>query len=124
MGKTLVFGASLNPERYSNIAIHKLKNAGETIVAFGMKEGEVAGITIDTELKSYSDVDTVTLYMNPWRQKAYYTYLIGLSPKRIIFNPGTENPQFYRLLTDNNIAVEVACTLVLLATDQYESEEG
>ena len=119
MGKTLVFGASDRRDRYSNVALRRLKNANETVVAFGMRKGEVAGVEIDTELKSYEDVETVTLYMNPFRQKAYYDYIISLRPKRVIFNPGTENPEFYQLLRDNNIEVEVACTLVMLATDQY-----
>lgn len=119
MDKTLVFGASDRQDRYSNMALHRLRNANETVVAFGMRKGEVAGVEIDTELKSYEDVETVTLYMNPFRQKAYYDYIISLHPKRVIFNPGTENPEFYQLLRENNIEVEVACTLVLLSTDQY-----
>jgi predicted CoA-binding protein len=117
--KTLVLGASLKPERYSNMAIHKLINFNHEVKAFGLKEGEVAGVPIDTELKSYKDVDTVTLYLNPQLQNAYYDYIIGLKPERVIFNPGTENPEVYKLLTDNNISYEVACTLVLLSTGQY-----
>ena len=119
MNKTLVFGASPKPGRYSNIAIQRLKNANENVVAFGMKEGAVDGVRIDTELKPYENIDTVTLYMNPLRQKAYYDYILALQPKRVIFNPGTENPEFYELLEENNIAYEVACTLVLLSMDEY-----
>ena len=119
MGKTLVFGASLRPDRYSNIALNRLKNAGEQVIAFGMQQGEVAGVAVSKELKPYENVDTVTLYMNPHWQKSYYDYIIGLRPGRVIFNPGTENPEFYRLLEENDIGVEVACTLVLLSTDQY-----
>ncbi|MCA0132053.1 CoA-binding protein [Winogradskyella alexanderae] len=118
---TLVFGASLKPERYANIAIGRLLNYGETVKAFGIKTGEVNGVTIDTELLSYEKIDTVTLYLNPKRQKAYYDYIIGLKPKRVIFNPGTENPEFYELLKENKIHVEVACTLVLLATNKYSN---
>ena len=117
--KTLVLGASLKPERYSNMAIHKLINFNHEVNAFGLKEGDVAGVSIDTELKSYKNVDTVTLYLNPQRQNAYYDYIIGLKPERVIFNPGTENSEFYQLLADNNISYEVACTLVLLSTGQY-----
>lgn len=116
---TLVFGASLKPERYSNLAIHRLINNGFTVKAFGMKKGEVAGITINTELMPYKDIGTVTLYINPERQKGYYDYIIALKPNRVIFNPGTENPEFYNLLKQNNIHFEVACTLVLLSTGQY-----
>ena len=117
--KTLVLGASLKEVRYSNIAIHRLIAKGHEIKAFGLRQGEVNGITIDTELINYQDIDTVTLYLNPKRQEAYYNYIIGLKSKRVIFNPGTENAEFYSLLKENNIDFEVACTLVLLSTNQY-----
>ncbi|WP_452228170.1 MULTISPECIES: CoA-binding protein [unclassified Lacinutrix] len=117
--KTLVFGASLKPNRYSNMALQKLVNYGHETVAFGMKAGEESGVIIDTVLKPYEGLDTVTLYLNPTRQKAYYDYIISLKPNRVIFNPGTENPEFYAILKENNIAFEEACTLVLLSTKQY-----
>ena len=119
MKKTLVIGASLKPERYSNIAINRLRNHNHDVVAFGLRAGEVKDVIIDTELITYDAIDTVTLYLNPKRQEAYYNYIIGLNPKRVIFNPGTENPEFYQLLKQNNIDFEVACTLVLLSTNQY-----
>jgi predicted CoA-binding protein len=117
--RTLVFGASLNQDRYSNIAIHRLVSKGHDVKAFGLRRGIVAGVTIDTDLINYETIDTVTLYLNTKRQVDYYGYIIGLKPKRVIFNPGTENPEFYKLLDENNIASEVACTLVLLGTNQY-----
>ena len=117
--KTLVLGASLKSNRYSNMAIRKLANFKHDVVAFGMREGAVDGISIDTELLDYKAINTVTLYLNPQRQEAYYNYIIGLQPKRVIFNPGTENPEFYKLLKQHNIAFEIACTLVLLSTNQY-----
>ena len=117
--KTLVLGASLKSERYSNIAINRLVNYNHETLAFGLREGEVAGISIDVELKDYKDVDTVTLYLSPKRQQQYYDYIIGLKPSRVIFNPGTENPEFYELLKAKNINYEAACTLVLLGTNQY-----
>ncbi len=117
--KTLVLGASLKPERYSNIAINRLRNYNYEVEAFGLREGKVNDVTIDTKLLSYDNVDTVTLYLNPNRQKDYYDYIIGLKPNRVIFNPGTENPEFYNLLKQNNIDFEAACTLVLLGTGQY-----
>lgn len=117
--KTLVLGASLKPERYSNMAIRKLVNYNYETVAFGMRAGEEAGVAIDTELKVYKDLDTITLYLNPKRQEQYYDYIIALKPNRVIFNPGTENPEFYTILKKNNIDFEVACTLVLLSTNQY-----
>ncbi|WP_304143231.1 MULTISPECIES: CoA-binding protein [Mesoflavibacter] len=117
--KTLVLGASLNPVRYSNTAINKLVANNIPTVAFGLREGEVAGVKIDTDLKMYTDLDTVTLYLNPTRQKEYYDYIVSLNPNRVIFNPGTENPEFYKILDKNNIVYEVACTLVLLSINQY-----
>lgn len=117
--KTLVFGASLNPSRYSNTAMHRLTTRGHEVVAFGLREGEVSGVKIDTELKPYKDVDTVTLYMNAVRQAPFYDYLISLKPNRVIFNPGTENPEFYKMLRQENIEFEAACTLVMLGTNQY-----
>ncbi|MGB0896728.1 MAG: CoA-binding protein [Flavobacteriaceae bacterium] len=117
--KVLVFGASLKPERYSNMAINKLVSTNKNVVAYGLVSGHVAGVEIDSELVPYSDVDTITLYMNPKRQEPYYNYLLSLQPKRVIFNPGTENSGFYTLLNAHNIIYEEACTLVLLSTNQF-----
>ncbi|RMA58481.1 CoA-binding protein [Ulvibacter antarcticus] len=119
MKKTLVIGASLNPGRYSNLAIVNLVNNKQDVVAIGLKKGIVAGVEIETENVHFTDIDTVTLYLNPSRQQAFYDYIISLKPKRVIFNPGTENPELFTLLTKNNIAFESACTLVLLSTNQY-----
>ncbi len=117
--KTLVLGASTNPSRFSFMAINRLLNFNHSVVAIGQKEGEVSGIKIQTKQVPFTNIDTVTLYLNPQRQKEYYNYIIGLQPKRVIFNPGTENPEFYQLLQLNKIKSEVACTLVLLGTNQY-----
>lgn len=117
--KTLVIGASLNTSRYSNIAINRLVHAGHKVKAIGLRKGTIAGIAIDTEKINYNNIDTVTLYINPKRQPEYYDYILSLNPGRIIFNPGTENPEFYQILDKNNISYEVACTLVLLSTNQY-----
>ena len=117
--RTLVLGASLKPERYSNIAIHRLKRNHHEVKAFGLKSGEVSNVEIDTELLDYEDIDTVTLYLNPTRQKDYYDYIVDLKPDRVIFNPGKENPEFYTILDACGIAYEAACTLVLLGTGQY-----
>ncbi len=119
MKKTLVFGASLNPNRYSNYAIQRLVANKHDVVAYGLRSGEVDCVTVDTALKPYEAVDTVTMYMNAKRQKEYYNYIIGLKPKRVIFNPGTEIPKFFELLEENSIDFEKACTLVLLSTNQY-----
>jgi hypothetical protein len=117
--KTLVIGASLNPSRYSNLAINRLVSYQHPIVAIGLKKGKVAGVSISTEKENFEDIDTVTLYLNPQRQKEYYEYIISLKPNRVIFNPGTENREFYEILQKNKIEFEDACTLVLLGTNQY-----
>ena len=117
--KTLVLGASLNPTRYSNMAINRLVDNEHPVEAVGLKNGEVAGVNIVTEKEPFEEIDTVTLYLNPKRQEEYYDYILSLKPQRVIFNPGTENPEFYKILEENNIESEVACTLVLLGTNQY-----
>jgi uncharacterized protein len=117
--KTLVIGASENPERYSNMAINRLKSHEHAVVAIGNKKGTVAGIAIETDKVQADNIDTVTLYLNPKLQKEYYDYIISLHPKRIIFNPGTENDELADLAVKNNIQPVEACTLVLLSTGQY-----
>jgi len=117
--KTLVLGASLKPSRYSNIAIKRLVSYKQPTVALGLRKGEVDGVKIETEKVPFSDIDTVTLYLGPPRQEEYYDYIVSLNPVRVIFNPGTENPEFYQILRNNNIEVEIACTLVMLGTNQY-----
>jgi len=117
--KTLVLGASAKPHRYANMAITQLVEKGHSVLAIGQNAGEVAGIKIQTKAIPLKNVDTVTLYLNPTRQRDYYNYIVEAKPKRVIFNPGTENPEFYQLLQLNDIKVEVACTLVMLTTNQY-----
>lgn len=117
--KTLVLGASDNPSRYSFMAINKLVNYGHPVVAVGLKESTVAGIDIKKGTPDFDEVDTVTLYLNPKNQEQYYDYILSLNPKRVIFNPGTENPELYRMLADAGIESEPACTLVLLSVNQY-----
>jgi len=120
MKKTLVIGASENPDRYSNKAIHALIHHGHEVVAIGLRQGEVAGIPFNSERKAFENIDTVTLYVGPQNQPEYYDYIISLKPTRVIFNPGTENPDFISKLKTAGIYPEVACTLVLLATGQFE----
>jgi len=117
--KTVVLGASTKPDRYAFMAVTKLVEKGHSVLAIGQNTGEVAGIKINTKQIPLSNIHTVTLYLNPARQRDYYNYILETKPKRVIFNPGTENPEFYQLLKANGIKVEVACTLVLLATNQY-----
>ncbi|OEY72665.1 CoA-binding protein [Salegentibacter salarius] len=117
--KTLVLGASLNSARYSNIAIKRLVRYNQPTVAIGLRKGEVEGVKIETEKIPFQDIDTVTLYLGPPRQGEYYDYIVSLNPQRVIFNPGTENQEFYEILRKNNIEIEVACTLIMLGTNQY-----
>lgn len=117
--KTLVMGASTDPGRYAYKAIKMLQRYGHPVVAIGKKEDNLDGIKIEKEHVPFNDVDTITLYLNPMNQRQYYDYIVGLNPERVIFNPGTENPELYTLLRENGIEVEVACTLVMLSTSQY-----
>jgi|SRR5690606_14075227 predicted CoA-binding protein len=118
-GKTLILGASENPSRYSYLALKKLRASGIPVVAIGKKEGRVEDVEITKQKLSLEGIDTVTLYLNPQHQKEYYEYIISLKPKRIIFNPGTENPELEKLARENNIQPLEACTLVMLSTGQY-----
>ena len=117
--KTLIIGASNNPERYSYKAAERLTAHGHEIELLGLRPDVIFGKTIDTERKQYIGIDTVTMYVGPQRQPEYYEYIIGLKPRRVIFNPGTENNEFETLLSEKGIIAEEACTLVLLGTGQY-----
>ncbi len=117
--KTLVIGATTNKERYAYRAINSLIDKSHQVVAIGVKPGMALDVTIETEKIPFKSIDTVTLYINPTIQKEYYDYVISLKPRRVIFNPGTENTEFVQLLEQNGIESEIACTLVLLATNQY-----
>lgn len=118
---TLVMGASENPERYSNMAIQLLKSYGHPVRALGKKNGIVNGIKIETEAicENFSQIDTISLYLNPQNQKEYLKFIVCVKPKRVVFNPGTENPELYDILDANQIEWEEACTLVLLHTGQF-----
>jgi predicted CoA-binding protein len=117
--KTLVIGASTKPERYSYQAIERLKAKNYPVVALGLKAGDVLGETIHTAKEAWADIDTVSLYVGPAHQDNYIDYVIGLNPRRVLFNPGTENPAFESRLKAEGISAERACTLVLLSTNQY-----
>lgn len=119
MKKTVVLGASPKPIRYSYAAVQQLSGKGHEVVPVGVKEGEIEGIAIQRGQPEVEAVDTVTLYLNPKRQEAYYDYILGLKPKRIIFNPGTENLELIQRAKDEGIEVEVGCTLVMLSVGTY-----
>jgi uncharacterized protein len=119
MKSTVVIGASTNPSRYSFLAAQKLVHNGHDVHLIGRHGGQINGQNIYQNKEHWDDVDTVTLYINPQHQVDYYDYIISLNPKRVIFNPGTENPQLEDILSDKKIVPVRACTLVLLATGQY-----
>ncbi len=117
--KTMVLGASANPARYSYLAIKKLTAHQHPVVAIGKKNGKVGEVNIGTDHLPVSDVDTITLYLNPVNQQQYYDYILNLKPKRIIFNPGTENEYLIKKAKENDIETVVGCTLVMLSIGNY-----
>lgn len=117
--KTLVMGASENPERYSFKAVTDLIFYHHPVLAVGRRAGKIQDVEISKELITVNDIDTVTLYLNPENQKPFYNYILSLKPKRIIFNPGTENPELEQLASSAGIETIEACTLVMLRTGQF-----
>lgn len=119
MKKTLIIGASPNPSRYAYLAANMLKSKGHDLVNVGVKRGQVAGVEIEEPGHVHTDIHTITLYIGPHLQEQYYDYILQTKPKRVIFNPGTENAALENLLETNGIETIEACTLVLLSTGQY-----
>jgi predicted CoA-binding protein len=119
MKKTLVLGAGPRPDRFSHKAAVALHRAGHPIVPVGIHSGEVAGQAILHGQPAIEHVDTVTLYLNPARQREYYDYILSLQPKRILFNPGTENHELEELAAKHGIECVEGCTLVMLALRMY-----
>jgi len=117
--RTLVIGASENPERYAYKAINSLLAKGHDVVAEGLRIGKIDSVNISVDKENYSDIDTITLYVGPKNQPSWYDYILSIHPKRIIFNPGTENEELVMLAHQNNIQTEEACTLVLLSIGDY-----
>lgn len=117
--KTVVLGATTNPSRFAYLAVERLQRFGVPVVPVGIREGSINGTPIQLGQPPIEDVHTVTLYLNPLRQQPYYDYIIGLNPQRIIFNPGTENPELIRLARQAGIETDLACTLIMLSTATY-----
>lgn len=116
----LVVGASENVDRYSNRAMRLLKKHGHTVHAVGLKNGKVEDMVIEKEFPSaINNLHTVTLYVGPRNQADLIPKVVALKPKRVIFNPGTENQYFFSALKEANIPFDEACTLVLLNTGQF-----
>jgi len=116
---TVVIGASPNAERYSYKATVSLQNHQHTVYPVGLRKGVINGLEIITDKPALENIDTVSLYVGPDNQPYWYEYILSLKPKRIIFNPGTENPEFEKMAADKGIETEEACTLVLLSIKQY-----
>ena len=120
MGKrTLVVGASPNPARYAYTAVRRLVSGGHDVIALGRRNGVIEQTKIVQGLPKIEDLDTISLYISVHHQPAIYQYLLGLMPKRLIFNPGTENAELARLATDQGIEVVYGCTLVMLASGTF-----
>ncbi len=122
MKKTVVIGATDNPDRYAYKATIALQGKRHEVVPVGIHDGEINGLKIvnlKTDKETIDGVDTVTLYVGPKNQPFWYDYIIGLKPQRVIFNPGTENPEFEEKLKSNNIEPVEACTLVMLSVGNY-----
>ncbi len=117
--KTIVIGASDNPSRYSYKAVHALLNHGHDVIPVGIKNAEVAGMSILKGFPVFDNVHTVTLYVGKSKQELYYNYIVDLKPERVIFNPGTENDELKSLCEQNNIETVENCTLVMLANSSF-----
>jgi len=117
--KTVVIGASENEDRYANRAVRKLKAYGHDVVALGLREGQIDGVKIHKDKPALENVDTVTLYVGQQNQPPLYDYVLSLKPKRIIFNPGAENPELEAMANEKGIEVVEACTLVMLSIGNF-----
>lgn len=119
--KTVIIGATTNPGRYAYLAAEMLTEYKHEIVPVGIKSGVVLGkeiLPIQSQ-PHIEDVDTITLYIGPQHQPEHYEYLLSLKPKRVIFNPGTENAEFEKMVEEAGAEAWQACTLVLLRSGQY-----
>ncbi len=117
--KTLVLGASTNPSRYSYRAIRLLRSFKHEVLAVGRDTGSVNDVEIQKSFPKGEKIDTVTMYLNPVNQKPFYDDIVAAKPRRIIFNPGSENDELIKLAAENGIETEEACTLIMLNAGQY-----
>ncbi len=120
MENVVVIGASANEERYSNKAMKMLIEYGHTPIPVAPVVDNILDRKVYANARDVTEqVDTVTMYIGPARQEEVIDQIIGLKPKRVIFNPGTENPAEYPRLKAAGIEPIEACTLVLLRTGQF-----
>lgn len=116
---TVIIGASSNEERYSYKATVSLLKHGHKVYPVGIKSGKILDEEIITTKPEIEQVDTVTLYVGPQNQASWKDYIFSLQPKRIIFNPGTENRDFVKEAEAKGIECVEACTLVMLSIGNY-----
>lgn len=120
MENVAVVGASPLEDRYSNKAIKMLSEYKHTPVPVAPKHKTIEGLSVYPALdKVVEKIDTVTLYIGPARQGDVIRQIIELNPKRVIFNPGTENPEAKKEIEAAGIQTIEGCTLVLLKTNQF-----
>lgn len=116
---TVVLGASPHADRYSYLAVVRLLAHGHPVVAVGNRSGAIQGLYIQRDLPQQGTVHTVTLYLNQTNQRDREEQILTLRPRRVIFNPGAENPAFADRLRRSGIEVVEGCTLVMLAAGTY-----
>ena len=119
MRKVIVLGASPNPARYSYVAVKMLKKWGYDVIPIGIKNGEIEGVIINTDLPEVNDIHTVSIFLSKAKQKQYESYILSLQPARIIFNPGAENPNFQRRAKRKGIEIIKACTIEMISGRKF-----
>ena len=117
-----VLGASNKPERYSYKAVRMLREHGHTPLPIHPALAEGDGLPVFPSLGMVSTpIDTITVYLSPRNQQPIVNDLLSSNARRVIFNPGSENPGLADQLHQAGKQVVHACTLVLLATGQFAS---
>lgn len=117
--RVLVVGASPKPHRFSHMAIKKLLQYNHEVFAVGNREGIAAGVQIQKGFSGINNIDTITLYINQMNQKTIEDEILELNPKRIIFNPGTDNSHLAAKARALGIEVVSDCTLVMLGQGTF-----
>ena len=119
MKRTVVIGASPNPERYSYLVTKMLQKAGHPVIALGLRDGIIGKVQIQKNRPEVNEVHTITIYLSEKNQIDWEEYILSLKPRRILFNPGAHNLDFAKRAEAAGIETENACTLVLLSTGGF-----
>ena len=118
--RVVVLGASPKPERYSNKAVRLLAEKGYRVIPVHPVAESIEGLAVSRRLADIcGEIHTLTLYVSPEKSSALLGEIVGLNPQRVVFNPGTENPELRAELQSRGIQTQEACTLVLLNTGQF-----